>query len=67
MSANSPGALATAAKGLPGKEAVGEDTSVMAWLAGVMLGSAGLLGEVAAGTAAGRGLEAGAGMSYFCT
>lgn len=69
MSASPPGALATAAKGLPGKEAVGGDTSVMPWLAGVVLESAGLLGELAAGT----GLEVGAaaagvaGMSYFCT
>lgn len=70
--ANPPGALA-AAKRPPGKEAVGEDSSVIAWLADAALGSAGLLGELAAGAAAGRGLEAGlaaagvAGMSYFCT
>lgn len=73
MSANPPGGLAAAANGLPGKEAAGEDTSVMAWLAGVVLGSAGLFGELAAGAAAGTGLGAGAaaagvaGMSYFCT
>lgn len=70
---NSPGALATAANGLPGTEEVGEGTSVMAWLAGVTAVGLGLLGELAPGVAVGTGLEAGeatagvGGMSYFCT
>lgn len=67
---NPPGALATAANGLPGTEAVGEGTSVIAWLAGVMAVGLGLLTVLAPGVAVGTGLEAGevaAGMSYFCT
>lgn len=70
--ANSPGALAAAANGLPGMEAVGEGTNVIAWLAGVTAAGAGLLGEPTPGVAEGTGLEAGeaagvAGMSYFCS
>lgn len=55
-------------------EAVGEDTSVMAWVAGVAPGSTGLLGDPTGATtgtgaeAAGAEVAAGvAGMSYFCT
>lgn len=69
---NKPGALATAASGLPDMEAAGEGTSVMPWLVGVTTAGAGLFGELALGVAEGTGLEVGAaaaaaGMSYFCS
>lgn len=69
---NTPGALATAANGLPDMEAAGEGTSVMPWLVGVTMAGAGLFGELALGVAEGTGLEVGAaaavaGMSYFCS
>lgn len=69
---NKPGALATAASGLPDMGAAGEGTSVIPWLVGVTTAGAGLFGELALGVAEGTGLEVGAtaaaaGMSYFCS
>lgn len=74
-----PGALATAANGVPATDAVGVGTSVMpdrgtVWLAGTAVTGAELLGELAPGVAiVGEGVVAGeeaagvAGMSYFCS
>lgn len=69
---NIPGALATAASGLPEMAAAGDCTNVMPWLVGVTTAGAGLFGELALGAAEGTGLEVGAtdaaaGMSYFCS